>query len=109
VADDPASTGERFAVQRSITPLFSTIIPIPKVSWVRFRGAHISGKKFTGCEVTLAFVAACVMEADGIALANLCQAYSTMLKAQEQLNKAGILYKDEERLCPAVAVARHRQ
>ena len=32
-------------------------------------------------------------EADGIALANLCQAYSTMTKAQEQLNKAGILYK----------------
>ena len=34
-----------------------------------------------------------VTEADGIALANLCQAYSTMTKAQEQLNKAGILYK----------------
>ena len=32
-------------------------------------------------------------EADGMALANLCQAYSTMTKAQEQLNKAGILYK----------------
>src|SRR5438270_1705778 len=32
-------------------------------------------------------------EADGIALANLCQAYSTMTKAQEQLNKVGILYK----------------
>jgi P27 family predicted phage terminase small subunit len=32
-------------------------------------------------------------EADGIALANLCQASSTMVKAQEQLNKVGILYK----------------
>ena len=32
-------------------------------------------------------------EADGMALANLCQAYSTMIKAQEQLNKSGVLYK----------------
>ena len=32
-------------------------------------------------------------EADGIALANLCQAISTMVKAQEQMNKNGILYK----------------
>ena len=32
-------------------------------------------------------------EADYIALANLCQTYSTMVKAQEQLNKAGILFK----------------
>jgi P27 family predicted phage terminase small subunit len=32
-------------------------------------------------------------EADGIALGNLCQAYTTMLKAQAQLNKSGILYK----------------
>ena len=32
-------------------------------------------------------------EADGIALANLCQAVSTMVKAQEQLTKNGVLYK----------------
>jgi len=32
-------------------------------------------------------------EADGIALGNLCQMYSTMVKAQEKLNKTGILYK----------------
>ena len=32
-------------------------------------------------------------EADGIALGNLCQTYSTMLKAQEKLNELGILYK----------------
>ena len=32
-------------------------------------------------------------EADGIALANLCQAYSTMVKAQEQLTHSGLLFK----------------
>ena len=32
-------------------------------------------------------------EADGMALANLCQTYSTMITAQEKLNKMGILYK----------------
>lgn len=32
-------------------------------------------------------------EADQIALANLCQTYSTMIQAQEQLSKSGILYK----------------
>lgn len=32
-------------------------------------------------------------EADGLALANLCQAYSTMVKAQQKLNEAGLLYK----------------
>lgn len=32
-------------------------------------------------------------EADYIALASLCQTYSTMVKAQEQLNKTGILFK----------------
>jgi P27 family predicted phage terminase small subunit len=32
-------------------------------------------------------------EADGIALGNLCQSYSTMVRAQEKLNEAGILYK----------------
>jgi P27 family predicted phage terminase small subunit len=32
-------------------------------------------------------------EADGIALGNLCQAYSTMITAQEKLNKMGLLYK----------------
>ena len=32
-------------------------------------------------------------EADGMTLANLCQSYSTMVKAQEKLNEMGILYK----------------
>ncbi len=32
-------------------------------------------------------------EADYIALSSLCQTYSTMVKAQEQLNKTGILFK----------------
>jgi P27 family predicted phage terminase small subunit len=32
-------------------------------------------------------------EADYIALGNLCQAYSTLITAQRQLNKSGILYK----------------
>jgi P27 family predicted phage terminase small subunit len=32
-------------------------------------------------------------EADYLALAGLCQTYSTMVKAQEQLNKSGILFK----------------
>jgi P27 family predicted phage terminase small subunit len=32
-------------------------------------------------------------EADGYALASLCQTYSTMVKAQEKLNEAGFLYK----------------
>ena len=32
-------------------------------------------------------------EADYIALANLCQASSTLSKAQDQLNKAGLLCK----------------
>lgn len=34
-------------------------------------------------------------EADQIALANLCQTYSTMIAAQEQLSKSGILYKTQ--------------
>jgi P27 family predicted phage terminase small subunit len=34
-------------------------------------------------------------EADYIALANLCQAYSTLINAQRQLNKTGILYKSK--------------
>src|SRR5262249_18497427 len=32
-------------------------------------------------------------EADGIALANLCQAYSTMMRAQRKLNETGLLLK----------------
>jgi P27 family predicted phage terminase small subunit len=32
-------------------------------------------------------------EADGYALASLCQTYSTMVKAQEKLNESGFLYK----------------
>ena len=32
-------------------------------------------------------------EADGMNLANLCQTYSTLIKAQEKLNETGILYK----------------
>jgi P27 family predicted phage terminase small subunit len=32
-------------------------------------------------------------EADYIALATLCQAYSTLIAAQKQMNKSGILYK----------------
>jgi len=32
-------------------------------------------------------------EADGIALACLCQSYSTLVKAQQKLNEAGILCK----------------
>ncbi len=32
-------------------------------------------------------------EADGYALASLCQTYSTMVKAQEKLNETGFLYK----------------
>ena len=32
-------------------------------------------------------------EADYIGLANLCQAYSTLIAAQKQINKSGILYK----------------
>lgn len=32
-------------------------------------------------------------EADRIALANLCQQYSTMLKAQRLLDKSGLLFK----------------
>ena len=34
-----------------------------------------------------------VTVADYMTLASLCQAYSTMAKAQEQLNKTGILFK----------------
>src|SRR3954451_21596185 len=34
-------------------------------------------------------------EADYIALANLCQAYSTLMNAQKQMNKTGILYKSK--------------
>src|ERR1700730_16726059 len=32
-------------------------------------------------------------EADGMGLANLCQTYSTLVKAQEKLSELGILYK----------------
>jgi P27 family predicted phage terminase small subunit len=34
-------------------------------------------------------------EADYIALGNLCQAYSTLMNAQKQMNKTGILYKSK--------------
>ena len=34
-------------------------------------------------------------EADYIALANLCQAYSTLVNAQKRMNKTGILYKSK--------------
>jgi P27 family predicted phage terminase small subunit len=34
-------------------------------------------------------------KADYIALANLCQAYSTLMNAQRQMNKTGILYKSK--------------
>src|SRR3954453_5081688 len=34
-------------------------------------------------------------QADYIALANLCQAYSTLVNAQKQMNKTGILYKSK--------------
>src|SRR3954463_3792851 len=34
-------------------------------------------------------------EADYIALANLCQTYSTLMNAQKQMNKTGILYKSK--------------
>lgn len=34
-------------------------------------------------------------EADAIALANLCMAYSTMIQAQNQFAKAGLLYKTQ--------------
>src|ERR671929_1500378 len=34
-------------------------------------------------------------EADYIALANLCQSYSTLITAQKQMNKTGILYKSK--------------
>src|SRR5580698_7010248 len=34
-------------------------------------------------------------EADGMALASLCQAYSTMVQAQTKLNKTGLLYLRE--------------
>jgi P27 family predicted phage terminase small subunit len=36
-----------------------------------------------------------VTEADGIALGNLCQAYSTMAGAQVKLNRTGLLYGKE--------------
>ena len=32
-------------------------------------------------------------EADGMTLGNLCQAYSTLIRAQEKLNESGILYQ----------------
>ena len=32
-------------------------------------------------------------EADGMTLANLCQTWSTLMKAQEKLTEMGILYK----------------
>lgn len=32
-------------------------------------------------------------EADGIALGNLCQAYSTMIRAQKKLNESGLMMK----------------
>ena len=32
-------------------------------------------------------------EADGLALANLCQAWSTLVKAQTKLNESGLLLK----------------
>ena len=34
-------------------------------------------------------------EADSLALANLCQAYSTMTKAQAKLSESGLLYKTQ--------------
>jgi P27 family predicted phage terminase small subunit len=34
-------------------------------------------------------------EADSLALASLCQAYSTMVKAQAKLSESGLLYKTQ--------------
>jgi P27 family predicted phage terminase small subunit len=39
-------------------------------------------------------------EADYIALGNLCQAYSTLIAAQRQLNESGILYKTKSGYVP---------
>jgi P27 family predicted phage terminase small subunit len=50
-------------------------------------------KKEWGRLTTILTAMRVLTEADYIALANLCQAYSTLMDAQRQLNKTGILYK----------------
>jgi phage terminase small subunit len=48
-------------------------------------------------------------EADNMALANLCQTYSTLVKAQEKLSEVGILYKNSQRLRDAKSAALSRE
>ena len=50
-------------------------------------------KKEWGRLTTILTAMKVLTEADYIALANLCQTYSTLMNAQRQLNKTGILYK----------------
>jgi P27 family predicted phage terminase small subunit len=50
-------------------------------------------KKEWGRLTTILTAMKVLTEADYIALANLCQAYSTLMNAQRQMNKTGILYK----------------
>lgn len=52
---------------------------IAKKEWVRVSKLLLGMKVLT--------------EADYIALGNLCQAYSTMIQAQTQMNKTGMLFK----------------
>ena len=52
-------------------------------------------KKEWGRLTTILTAMKVLTEADYIALANLCQAYSTLVNAQRQMNKTGILYKSK--------------
>src|SRR3954452_24455381 len=52
-------------------------------------------KKEWGRLTTILTAMKVLTEADYIALANLCQAYSTLMNAQKQMNKTGILYKSK--------------
>jgi P27 family predicted phage terminase small subunit len=52
-------------------------------------------KKEWGRLTTILTAMKVLTEADYIALANLCQAYSTLMNAQRQMNKTGILYKSK--------------
>jgi phage terminase small subunit len=55
------------------------------------RLAHCTRKRLTTILVDMRVLTG----ADYIALGNLCQAYSTLMNAQKQMNKTGILYKSK--------------
>jgi hypothetical protein len=69
---DGSGSNSRPQQSRSVCSAAANVVPDPK------NGSYTNSPRWVS---------------DGIALANLCQAYSTLIKAQLQLTTNGILYK----------------